>query len=152
MVEPPYTSADLHTEAARQHFELTQDPDHMGVGESMGTEAVPSTNRTLTWEQLLPYDADDGGAYSTATDAIHDLINEAANLSSWAVELGADGLKPSETAITMSGDEQPVARIHLAFGPGISHEMQSGLIASINEAAHTYVRSARSGAPQPPRS
>ncbi|MFE2639517.1 hypothetical protein ACFXKF_32945 [Streptomyces scopuliridis] len=152
MVDIPYTPADLRAEAARQHFELTQDPDHMGVGESMGTEAVPSTDRTRTWEQLLPYDADDGRAYSTATDAIYDLIGEAANLSSWAVELGADGLEPSETAITVGGAEQPVARIHLAFESGVSHEMRSGLIASINEAVHAHIRSARSGAPQPPRS
>lgn len=152
MVELPYTPADLHAEAARQHFELTQDPDHMCVGESMGTETVPSTDRTRTWQQLLPYEADDGRAYSTATDAIHDLISEAANLSSWAVELGADGLKPSETAITMGGDEQPVARIHLAFESGVSREMRSALIASINEAVHSHIRSVRSDAPQPPRS
>ncbi|MFE9679344.1 hypothetical protein ACFYO5_35400 [Streptomyces sp. NPDC006259] len=145
MAETPYTRADLHAEAARQHFELIRDPDHMGVGESMGTEAVPST-RTHTWEQLLPYDADDGSAFSTATDAVHDLITGAANVSAWAVEMGVDGLKPSDTAFTISSGEQPIGRIHLAFGPGMSHEMRSGLIASISHAVDAHLRSASSGA------
>ncbi|MGW1496596.1 hypothetical protein [Streptomyces sp. NPDC002402] len=142
MAEPPYTPADLRTEAARQHFELTRDPDHMGVGESMGTEAVPSTNRTHTWEQLLPYDADDGNAYSTATDAVYDLISGSVNLSAWAVEMGGDGLEPSETAFSISSGEQPIGRIHLAFGPGMSHEMRSDLIASISRAVDAHLRSA----------
>ncbi|MFF9074550.1 hypothetical protein ACF1A9_19940 [Streptomyces sp. NPDC014872] len=146
MAEPTYTRADLRAEAARQHFELTRDPDHMGVGESMGTEAVPSTNPTHTWEQLLPHDADDGKAYSTATGAVHDLISRAVNLSTWAVEMGVDGLKPSETAFTVSSGEQPIGRIHLAFGPGMSHEMRSGLIASISHAVDAHLRSASSGA------
>lgn len=146
MPEPVYAPADLRAEAARQHFELTQDPDHMSVGESMGTETVPSTNRTRTWEQLLPDDADDGEAYRTATDAVHDLISGAANLSAWAVELGVDGLKPSETAFTISSGEQPIGRIHLAFGPGMSHEMRTGLIEGISHALDAHLRSASNGA------
>jgi hypothetical protein len=92
------------------------------------------------------YDADDGKAYSTATDAVHDLISGAVNLSTWAVEMGVDGLKPSETAFTVSSGEQPIGRIHLAFGPGMSQEMWSGLIASISHAVDAHLRSASSGA------
>ncbi|MET8605567.1 hypothetical protein ABZV92_18695 [Streptomyces rubiginosohelvolus] len=127
-----YTTADLRAEAANQHYNLTCDPDHMGVGESMSTTTIPSTGQTLTWGQLLPADTEDGEAYGAAVDDVHRLIDEAANVSAWAVEIGADGLRPSRTAITLSGVEQPLARVHFAFAPDMTPEMQSDLITSVN--------------------
>lgn len=143
-----YTPADLRAEAANQHYNLSCDPDHMGVGEAMDTETIPSTGQTLTWRQLLPADADDGEAYGAAVDEIHGLIDGAANVSSWAVDIGADGLRPSRTAITLGGAEQPLARVHFAFALDMAPEMQSDLITSVN--AVLAQSRFQNGAPQRP--
>lgn len=128
--ERPYTDEDLRAEAARQHADLTEDPDYMGVGEAMEDRYVQSTvidedpdfeREGSTWEELLPVETDDGDAYDKARRAIHDLIRKAADVSEWAINLGADGLEP--TAHTVSLDSSTLggdfARLHLAFHPDV---------------------------------
>lgn len=121
MTDRPYTDDDLRTEAAKQHKTATEDPDFSGIGEQMdGTEP---------WTNLGDDDFD------TAMRAIDDLLGKAANVSRWAVDLGADGLQPSdEHAITLDGDGKPIARIHFAFEPGMPAEMRAALVQGIGEA------------------
>lgn len=141
MTERPYTDSDLRAEAARQHAELTEDPDYMGVGEAMEDRYVQSTapeqqgvERTgSTWAELLPVEPDDGAAYDEARRAIHDLIRKAADVSEWAINLGADGLEPEEHSITVNGDGRPIARLHFAFVPGMPDEMRTALVEGIGE-------------------
>jgi hypothetical protein len=102
MSDRPYTDDDLRAEAARQHATLTEDPDFVGVGEQMDDEEWRSLN------------ADD---FDAAQRSIHDLINGAADVSEWAVNLGADGLEPSPHVINLDGDNGPFVRIHFAFHP-----------------------------------
>lgn len=94
MTDLPYTDADLYAEAARQHHALTEDPDFMGVGEQMDGRRIPSTDDGLGgmgWDGL----PDDH--YRAAQRRIHDLINDAADVSEWAVQLGAAGLSETVT-------------------------------------------------------
>jgi hypothetical protein len=141
MTDRPYTDEDLRAEAAKQYATSTEDPDFMGISERMegsfiestivapdpktGTE--PVTGRT--WDEL------DEDSYDSAQRAIDDLIGNAADVSAWAISLGADGLEPSdEHAITINGDDRPIARIHFAFEPGMDDEMRTALVEGIGQA------------------
>ncbi|KND45337.1 hypothetical protein [Streptomyces stelliscabiei] len=148
MTDRPYTDEDLRTEAARQHVALTEDPDFMGVGEQMEDAPVPSTedgDTSLTWTELLvPQGA--GASYEAFGEAqrqIHDLINGAADVSEWAINLGADGLEPSdEHLITVNADngvERPIVRIHFAFEPGMPEEMRTAFVQGIGQALDAHL-------------
>lgn len=131
MTDQPYTNADLRTEAARQHAALTDDPDFTGVGEMMQDSNVHSSgagNDSKTWDELLPYDGDEGDAYEEAQRRVCTLVHGAADLSSWAVNLGADGLQPSEQRLDI-GDSR--ARVHFAFAPDMSEADRRDFISMI---------------------
>ena len=127
MSDRPYTDDDLRAEAARQHATLTEDPDFMGVGEMMEDSVVESTDdgtsARKTWHELLvpPTPNDEYEAYGAAQRKIHDLINGAADVSEWAVNLGADGLEPTEHVVQLGEDpgdgDRPRVRMHFAFHP-----------------------------------
>lgn len=126
----PYTDEDLRTEAARQHATLIEDPDFMGIGEQMEDAPVPSTDdgdTSLTWTQLLvPQGAAASyEAFGAAQRQIHDLINSAADVSDWAVNLGADNLQPDPRALD-AGKHR--IRVHFAFAPDISDADRADLI------------------------
>ncbi|WP_086710266.1 hypothetical protein [Streptomyces antimycoticus] len=127
--ETPYTEDDLRAVAAAQHAALTEDPDFMGVGEQMDDDTVMSTEGTdggRTWAELLDPDGDGTEAYESAQRRIHDLINGAADMSKWAVDLGADGLQPEDHTITLDGDGKPLVRLHLAFHPDMDNAAREG--------------------------
>ena len=127
MTERPYTDDDLRAEAARQHAALTEDTDFVGVAEAMeGTEieshlppAEADGAEGLHWDMAL-----DSNEFEEAQRAIHTLIEGAADVSEWAVNLGADGLEPYDGQLTLDGDDKPIARIHFAFAPDMPEEMR----------------------------
>ena len=139
MTDRPYTDADLRAEAARQHAELTEDPDYSDVGNGMWDEVVPSTGDGLggsNWGRLLDQEADDNAAYSEAQRRIYGLITGAADVSEWAVNLGADNLQPTAHLIEIEGPDGGVAvRLHFAFDPdmpgGIRDEVVNDLVRAI---------------------
>ncbi|WP_329390132.1 hypothetical protein [Streptomyces sp. NBC_01716] len=146
MTDAPYTTEDLRTEAARQHAVLTEDPDYMGIGERMEGAFIDSTfvdpdpetgtepSTGTTWDEL------DDRHFDTAQRAIDELINDAADVSDWAINLGADGLQPStEHAITINGDDRPIARIHFAFEPDMPDDMRTALVEGIGEALNNHL-------------
>lgn len=134
--ELPYTDADLRAEAITQHAGLTEDPDFMGVGEAMCDTAVQSTNPDpdaetdtgRTWVELLPYEADGGEAYNAAQIKIHDLIRGAADVSEWAINLGADGLEPTGHVLKVGSADKQIARIHFAFAPDLADDVRLDLV------------------------
>ncbi|MEV7793381.1 hypothetical protein AB0O68_15520 [Streptomyces sp. NPDC087512] len=144
MTDRPYTDDDLRAEAARQHAGLTEDPDFMGVGEAMEDAWVPSVETTedgsaRTWKQLFVVedetgDDEDDTAYAEAQEKIHALIRSAANVSTWAVSLGADNLQPSTGHTITLNAGRPIARIHFAFEPGMPEEMRTLLVEGIGDA------------------
>ncbi|MGW1546639.1 hypothetical protein [Streptomyces sp. NPDC002346] len=131
MTDQPYTDEDLRAEAARQHATLTEDPDFMGVGEQMDSADIPSYGPeedeegridpdagAWKWDELLDEDE-----FNAAQRKIHDLINGAADVSEWAVNLGADGLEPDGHTLQLGasdgaeGNDEPTVRMHFAFHP-----------------------------------
>lgn len=153
MPDLPYTDADLRAEAARQHAELTDDPDFMGVGEQMQDSEVASLAPQhtaedgdgqlndadgATWSQLLPPEVDDCEAYDLAQNQIYDRITGAANLSEWAVNLGADGLEPVGANLNIqdtAGDDR--VRLHFAFAPDMDKAARQALVDRVADVIRT---------------
>ncbi|MFF1348456.1 hypothetical protein ACFVZJ_21175 [Streptomyces sp. NPDC058322] len=129
----PYTNADLRAEAADQHNYLTEDPDFMGIGEAMDDSIVTSTEDgpNLTWGDLLP----DEDAFNDAQKKIRTLIVGAADVSKWAVHLGADGLEPINTNLTIknrAGEDR--VRLHFAFAPDMDEDKREAVMEVIADA------------------
>ncbi|MFB6787649.1 hypothetical protein ACFCWT_13335 [Streptomyces olivaceus] len=145
MTDHPYTDHDLRAEAARQHATLTDDPDFMGVGEQMDGRYVhyevdearaclmppPGTPR---WDEVSEDDLD------AAQSRIHALINGAADVSEWAVNLGADGLEPDEHTLQLGAKgpdpedpEQPFVRLHFAFSPQATDEERGRFVMELSK-------------------
>ncbi|MCP3817806.1 hypothetical protein NLX86_06550 [Streptomyces sp. A3M-1-3] len=146
MTDLPYTEDDLRAEATSQLATLGEDPDFMGVGEQMEDDVVTSTEADggKTWGELLPFEADRGEAFNAAQRRIHDLINGAADVSDWAVNLGADGLEPDEHQLGFSAGDRPIVRIHFAFAPELTDDAREALVRGIGEAAAREMYLARS--------
>lgn len=133
MTDLPYTDDDLRTEAARQHALSVEDPDFMGIGERMEWTPIPG-RPDARWDDL---DRED---FDKAQRAINDLLGKAADVSEWAINLGADGLEPSdEHVITIGADDKPIARIHFAFEPGMPEEMRTALVQGIGQAIDAHL-------------
>jgi hypothetical protein len=133
VTDRPYTDDDLRAEAACQFATLTEDPEFMCVGEGMEDSIVASTEPEggRTWGELLPYKADGGEAYNAAQRKIHALINGAADVSEWAVNLGADGLTETTSLIwTCAGSGRDLA-VQIAHRPGIKPEMHDEIESAV---------------------
>ena len=150
MTDHPYTDDDLLAEAAAQHAVLTDDPDFMGVGEGMQDSIVASTesNGGKTWGELLPYEADGGKAFNDAQRRIHDLI-PGADVSEWAVSLGADGFQPdTEYAIDINADGRQFARVLFAFEHSVEGGRRCALVNGITRAVDGSEFGAEGGEPR----
>ncbi|MFI2078625.1 hypothetical protein [Streptomyces triculaminicus] len=119
MPDELYTEDDLRTEAAAQYAAALQDPDSMGIGEQMTDQ---------TWRSLNEDDFD------TAQRAVGDLLTSAADVSEWAINLGADGLVPDEHELGFNAGDRPIVRIHFAFAPDLPDDIRDGLVVGIGEA------------------
>lgn len=149
--DQPYTDDDLRAEAARQHAALTENPDFVGVGEQMKDSEVQSMlppeeadgAEGIHWGELLDPKRDDCEAYDLAQNLIYDLMRGAADVSRWAVDLGADNLWPSDSSITVNGDGKPIARIHFALEPRAPREMEASLVEGIGSVLAALTPQAR---------
>ncbi|MEU2402779.1 hypothetical protein ABZ609_00335 [Streptomyces rubiginosohelvolus] len=130
MTEQPYTSDDLTAEAARQHHALTQNPNVLG---QMLDATIPSTivedgDTGLTWDEAL-----NCGEFDKPARAIADLIRGAADVSAWAVQLGADGLQPEDHTLTVGGDGRPLVRLHCAFAPEVDDAARAAFMNGLGQ-------------------
>ncbi|MFB7896105.1 hypothetical protein ACFC1B_07220 [Streptomyces xiamenensis] len=124
------THDDLRTEAARQLRYMTEDPEGSLVAERMDPEVIPSTApgsdhpgaRPRRWGQL------DINVFDAASEGVRDLIGAAADITTWAVALGDDGLHPAPEEITIGAARSPRARIHLAFAADATRAERDELI------------------------
>ncbi|WP_329368853.1 hypothetical protein OG896_24885 [Streptomyces sp. NBC_00669] len=112
----PYSDADLRTEAAAQHRDLTADPDYMGCGERM---------TDTKWTSLT--DAD----FDAAQQSISDLLTSAADTSKWAISMGADGLEPAGQVLRIGSGDQHLARIYFAFASDVPETVRNSVVAAI---------------------
>ncbi|WP_060888686.1 hypothetical protein [Streptomyces scabiei] len=133
MTDRPYTDDDLRAEAAAQYATLLTDPDYMGVGERMEGSEI---------ESLLPPEEADGAEgmhwddlsredFDAAQRSIDDLLTSAADVSEWAINLGADGLEPLPEQLSAQTDNGPYFRLHFAVRPDMSDDMRRALVEGV---------------------
>lgn len=135
----PYTTADLRAEAARQHANATEDPDFMGIGERMEGSRIESTVTDpdapvttaaggRTWDMLARDD------FESAQRAVDELLTSAADVSEWAVNLGADGLEPCGSDLEVKGGGRPIIRVHFAFDKDMPDDVRQSFVAGVGVA------------------
>lgn len=145
MTTPPYTDDDLRVEAARQHYTATTDPDFVGIGEQMDGSFIDSTvidpdpeqgTEPLTgrkWDDLAPHE------FGEAQRAIDDLLGGAADVSEWAINLGADGLEPDGYTLQLGesdspdGNDRPRVRLHFAFHPDMDDDARHSFVMELSK-------------------
>ncbi|MFF0055610.1 hypothetical protein ACFYRI_14595 [Streptomyces microflavus] len=131
MPEKPYTDEDLRAEAARQLADAEL-PELETVGEQMRNADIASRshwNRDAWWHSLSDTDRE------TAQTAIHGLIEGAADVSEWAVNLGADGLEPVGLNLNIndsSGEHR--VRLHFAFAPDMDKAIRQEVMDLVADA------------------
>ena len=113
MTDRPYTDEDLRTEAASQYATALRDPDFMGIGEQMDD---------VTWRSLGPDD------FEAAQRSVDDLLTKAADVSEWAIDIGAEGLEPLDSVLSMQTSTGPLVRIHFAVRPDMPDDMRNALV------------------------
>lgn len=118
----PYTDNDLREQAASHLNACAEDFDFVGIGEAMQDEKP--------WSTLTEDDFD------TAQRKIDDLLGNAPGLGTWAVDMGADGLAPHAVALTVLGDDRPLARVHFAFDPNMPKAARNAFVMALGEAAN----------------
>lgn len=139
MTDRPYTDDDLRAEAARQHTAAIRSitpseiADHMDRGHVLSTKTEDEATRR-TWAELLNPDGDDTNEFKAARQQIDDLISRAADLSGWAVDLGADELEPADECLSLKGDGAPIVRIHFAFAPAVPDDVRQHVISGVAQA------------------
>jgi hypothetical protein len=132
MTERPYTDNDLRAEAARQYRTATQDPDFPETTESMEGHNIPSRG-DVQWDQL-----DDSDFYK-AQRTVDTLLDKAADLAEWAVDLGADGLEPLDASLAMATNTGPLVRIHFAVRPDMPEDMRTALVEGVGMEIAKYL-------------
>ncbi|MGW2692400.1 hypothetical protein ACWC3Y_11120 [Streptomyces sp. NPDC001296] len=122
MTDRPYTDDDLRAEATAQHAALLRDPDFMGIGEQMDDE---------TWRDLNEDD------FEAAQRAIDNLLTHAADVSEWAINLGADGLEPTGHTFQLGVDpgdgDRPRVRVHFAFAPDMDDDDRDRFVMELSK-------------------
>lgn len=124
MTETPYTDDDLRAEAARQIKYTLDNLDTDGLLDA-STYELGHGGR---WEQLAE------GDWRDALRRVDELVEGAADVSEWAVNLGADGLEPSAAHEITIDAGRPIARVLFAFEPGMPEEMRTALVEGLSHA------------------
>lgn len=114
-----YTEEDIRVEAARQYKEILSDSGYTSVGERMDGES--------RWRGL---DDDD---WDKAANAVEDRLDKVADLSRWAVDMGANGLQPSGDGVTAKAGDVPRVQVHFAFAPDVNEEARFKVITSVGQ-------------------
>lgn len=114
--EVAYTEQDLRTEAARY---IGAEWDSLEINAAMA-ERDP-------WRGLS------GEAFEEAFGRVLDLATDAADLSRWVIDAGADGLSPSDQYVEILAEGRVAVRMHLAFTSEMPPEVRQQVTAALNQ-------------------
>lgn len=143
-----YTTDDLRAEAARQHRALTRNPYVTGIADrmqgteisSLTTEDEPGVVQGTTWDDLDPVQ------FNAAQQDVDKLLDTAADVSTWAVTLGADGLEPEDHKLEVKEGDKTMVRVYFGFAPELTDEDRAEIARGIGDAAALVMGDALSGA------
>lgn len=130
MTDRPYTETDLRAEAAICLLALSIPPTTGDILRALPGAYIESrcnNDRSGdTWGDLL-----DNTSLAEVARTIHDRLALAADLSAWAVNLGADGLQPASLNLWMGPENTPRVRVHFAFAPDMPEDDRARFIEQI---------------------
>lgn len=138
MTDLPYTDADLRAEAASCLSALGALPTAADIRRSLpdtyiDSHRTPASGREATWAAVV---GEDG--LGVLADEIHALIDGAADVSEWAVNLGADGLQPDGHTLQLGVDpgdgDRPRVRMHFAFHPDMDDARRDQFVMRLSKA------------------
>jgi hypothetical protein len=136
MSQQPYTNADLRAEAASCLSALGTLPTAADIRRSLpdayiDSHRTPDSGREATWAAVV---GEDG--LGVPVDEIHALIEGAADVSKWAIQLGAAGLTPHPAMgwyCTTSGWDAAVQiATHPDLRPDLAAEIQTAVRAAVD--------------------
>lgn len=113
-----YTEEDVRVEAARQYKEILSDADSLSVMERMADRSP--------WGPL------EEDALADAEEKVSSEMKRAADLSRWAVDMGAEALVPAADEVTIRDNTgRAIMRVHFAFEPELTRESQTSVMGSV---------------------
>jgi hypothetical protein len=144
MFNRPYTDDDLRAEAARQYAEVLRSPDRIEVQDEMQGTAIPSrsdADQTVRWGQLS------GDEFHDAANEVHELLDDAPNLSRWAIDLSACVLTRTTELAWGHGDNWHLA-VQLAHRRGIHNDLSGAFANAIRNAVNQVLADRGIDAPE----
>ena len=123
MTDRLYTDDDLRAAAALMHYAMTTEPNP--------TDADAVLSGHPAWANVEV----GGDEEDQLRESVVELVSGAADVSEWAVNLGADGLEPCDQVLNVGAEQR--ARIHFAFAPDMSEADRRDLISEIAAALFT---------------
>jgi hypothetical protein len=139
MPHQPYSTNDLRVEAAHCREAISRPPTVDEIKRSLRGTYIDS-HRTkegeggATWGDLL-----DEAGVTVVSRRIDNLITGAADVSAWAVNLGADGLEPIHGSLNIqdkAGDDR--VRLHFAFAPDMDQATRKAVIDQVADVIRHY--------------
>lgn len=130
----PYTDGDLRTEAARQCAEVLRAPDRLEVGDEMQGQPVPSRSGSVRWGELSDDDFHDAG------NEVYELLDDAPDLSRWAVDLGANCLTRT-TELTWGHPDNWSLAVQLAHRRHLADDLHDAIVTAIQGAVDSVLDS-----------
>jgi len=124
MTGRPYTDDDLRAEAARQIKHTLDNLDTDGLLEASTYELGDGQR----WEQLDERD------WREALREVDELLDSAADVSRWAIDLGAGGLTPRATHGWLSTTGSWEVAVQIATSDELTESARNELIAEIRKA------------------
>jgi hypothetical protein len=135
--DQPFTDEDLKAAAALMHYALTIEPNP--------ADASAGLSDNPRWLLVEPGSEHD----EQLRESVVELVSGAADISRWAVDLGADGLEPEEHQFTLNAGPKPIIRVHFAFAPEMSDDSRGAFVQGLGEAAAREMRLALEEAASP---
>ncbi|MGW3428012.1 hypothetical protein ACWDHW_08645 [Streptomyces melanosporofaciens] len=138
MTDHPYTNADLRATAAEVVATAIQEITPSEIADRMDRNYVQSTNpgdgNGRTWAQLLNRGDLDTTEFLAARQQIDDLIRDAADVSEWAIQLGAAKLTPHPAMAWQSTTGGYDVAVQVATTRMLTDDARDELITEIRKA------------------
>ncbi|RXS78877.1 hypothetical protein EST92_19790 [Streptomyces sp. TM32] len=144
MTDSPYTDEDLRATAASIVASAISGITPSEIADRMDRSYVQSTGNSggngRTWDQLLNRGDLDTTEFLGARQQIDDLIRDAADVSEWAIQLGAANLTPHPAMAWLSTTSGYDIAVQVATTPELTDTARDELLSEIHKAIDETVR------------
>ncbi|MGW7617345.1 hypothetical protein ACWGLG_16060 [Streptomyces antimycoticus] len=143
MTDSPHTNADLRATAAEVVATAIREITPSEIADRMDRNYVQSTNpgdgNGRTWAQLLNRGDLDTTEFLATRQQVDDLIRDAADVSEWAIQLGAANLTPHPAMAWQSTSGRYNVAVQVATANDLIPAARDELITEIRKAVDETV-------------